>query len=69
MIDANDYYLSKYEQDIERSEQLTVGFENDIAYSLNIIDRELQTIRSLAQHYFDEYGLDVDWREYVKDLI
>ncbi|MCI4436698.1 MAG: hypothetical protein JHC33_07830 [Ignisphaera sp.] len=69
MLDANDYYLSKYEQDIERSEQLTASFENDIEYSLDNIDKELQNIRNLAQHYFDEYGLDIDWREYVKDLI
>ena len=71
MIDANEYYLSKYEDNIEKSERLQAGFENDISYDLCELLTYCENIKSLAIRYEHEYFMEFDYKEiiigYIKD--
>jgi hypothetical protein len=69
MIDANEYYLAKYEQGIEKSERLQAGFESDIEFDLEQILEHCNAIKSLAIHYEHEHCMDFDYKSYIYEYI
>jgi hypothetical protein len=68
-LDANEYYLNKYMDKLDKSERIEEEFNSKIEYDLEQILEYCYTIKSLSVHYENDYGLEFNAKEIIVQFI
>jgi hypothetical protein len=68
-MDAIEYYLNKYLDELDRCEVISERFDEAIKYDLEKILKHCESIKDLALSYENEYNLDFNAKELIIQFI
>jgi hypothetical protein len=68
-LDANEYYLNKYLDELDRYEIIGEMFDDAIKYDLEQILKHCESIKDFVLSYEDEYNLDFNAKELIIQFI
>jgi hypothetical protein len=68
-IDANEYYLNKYMDKLDKSERIEEEFNSEIEYDLEQILEHCCTIKRLSINYENEHNLEFNAKEIIIQFI